>query len=990
MAKAVSKKNGGSQKDTRKPRAASAGKPRAPRGGAGTRGRAATEEPPGINLGEQVDRFLEFMVRDDTLGVILLAVAVITFFSLISPRGTLTEGWIQVLRRGFGVGVWLTPVLFGSVGIWLLLRKVASHRAPALPRLVGLGVLFVVFEALAHWLANSADPELLAEQGGGGGRLGFSLTDLLVRGIGPAGMAIVLLLLAGVGLLTLIGLTRTRRAIAYLRGEPLPAAEVGPDGLPLLINPPFITDIAAALPPTIWQRARTWLGHWREPTGADRVEVVEPRVIGSLPAGAASAYRLGGSTLTASGAAPLRAGGTRLPPISAGAMGENRPPTGVFAENRPSWQLPFIEDMLDEAIDQELSVEDLARRARLIEDTLRAFGVPVTVVEVNRGPAVTQFGLRPDFVKKRYRKSETEMQQEALQRLRSLPRGERLQWEAEARARLARLGQEQPAPDQLETQMVELLMATLDKTIEKDVKIKVARIQALSNDLALALEASPIRIEAPVPGRSIVGLEVPNRQTALVTLRSVMESEVYLNIKSRLKLPLGQDVSGQPAVGDLARMPHLLIAGATGSGKSVCVNTIIASLLFNHTPDTLRLLMVDPKRVELTTYNGIPHLIAPVVTEVDRVVPILAWATREMDRRYKMFSQLGARNIESFNEKIAAKGQTALPFIVIIIDELADLMMAAPDEVERYICRLAQMARATGIHLILATQRPSVDVVTGLIKANFPARVAFAVTSQIDSRVILDQPGAERLLGRGDMLFMDPTSPNLVRLQGCFVADRELHRLVEHWQNQQPAGAAAVSMPVEAQMPAGAPAENRPPAGASASGVTWHSPAGFDAPAPTSRPLTPSAPAGLRMPPAPGFSSSAQPAVNWPQPATPGQAPVTAPPSAAATEELLTTTLPPPGAVIQAPLFDEMFAGQAGAQPTRDALFDEAVNVVREAGRASVSLLQRRLRIGYTRAARLIELMEQEGIVGPDPGGSHGREVAPADSPQDGAGDVEA
>ncbi len=344
-------------------------------------------------------------------------------------------------------------------------------------------------------------------------------------------------------------------------------------------------------------------------------------------------------------------------------------------------------------------------------------------------------------------------------RLRGLTRNERAQIEADARTRLSRAGNDYPTPEQLEAQMLDLLAGSVDRYMERDVKIKVARIQALSNDLALALEAAPIRIEAPVPGRSIVGLEVPNSQTTLVSLRSVMESEAYRALKSPLKLPLGQDVSGQPAVADMVRMPHMLIAGATGSGKSVCVNSLIASLLFSHTPDTLRFLMVDPKMVELTTYNGIPHLIAPVVTEVDRVVPVLAWATREMDRRYKMFSHTGARNIDSYNEKMTARHEPILPFIIIIIDELADLMMAAPDEVERYICRLAQMARATGIHLILATQRPSVDVVTGLIKANFPARIAFAVTSQIDSRVILDTPGAERLLGRGDMLFMEPTHP---------------------------------------------------------------------------------------------------------------------------------------------------------------------------------------------------------------------------------------
>jgi S-DNA-T family DNA segregation ATPase FtsK/SpoIIIE len=596
-----------------------------------------------------------------------------------------------------------------------------------------------------------------------------------------------------------------------------------------------------------------------------------------------------------------------------------------------------VGDILDEGPEQELSVDDLARRARLIEDTLRSFGVPVTVVEVNRGPAVTQFGLRPDFVKKRYRRSDVEVRQEAMVRLRGLTRNERAQIEADARTRLSRAGNDYPTPEQLEAQMLDLLAGSVDRYMERDVKIKVARIQALSNDLALALEAAPIRIEAPVPGRSIVGLEVPNSQTTLVSLRSVMESEAYRALKSPLKLPLGQDVSGQPAVADMVRMPHMLIAGATGSGKSVCVNSLIASLLFSHTPDTLRFLMVDPKMVELTTYNGIPHLIAPVVTEVDRVVPVLAWATREMDRRYKMFSHTGARNIDSYNEKMTARHEPILPFIIIIIDELADLMMAAPDEVERYICRLAQMARATGIHLILATQRPSVDVVTGLIKANFPARIAFAVTSQIDSRVILDTPGAERLLGRGDMLFMEPTSPNLARLQGCFVSDRELHHLVEHWQRAQ-----------AAQLPGSGPTagEELLPGGVPLTASASTSP---DAHAPVAI-----FPRGLS-----GASS--------------------APTASSHMDEVPVSTMPPPGSMIQPPMFEEMFDAQAGsAGPGRDALYDEAVSIVREANRASVSLLQRRLRVGYTRAARLIEMMEADGIVGPDQGGSRGRDVVPA------------
>jgi S-DNA-T family DNA segregation ATPase FtsK/SpoIIIE len=335
-------------------------------------------------------------------------------------------------------------------------------------------------------------------------------------------------------------------------------------------------------------------------------------------------------------------------------------------------------------------------------------------------------------------------------------------------------------------------------------------------------------------------------------------------------------------------MPHLLVAGTTGSGKSVCVNAIIASLLMHNTPDTLRLLMVDPKRVELTGYDGIPHLLAPVVVEMERVIGALQWATREMDQRYHKFAEIGVRSIVEYNNQMEASGGRKLPYLVIIIDELADLMMLAPDETERTITRMAQLARATGIHMVISTQRPSVDVVTGLIKANFPARIAFATASGTDSRVILDQPGAERLLGRGDMLFQAPDAAAPVRLQGVFVSDQELLRLVQFWRMQTQGRAA-------------------PAAAATAAG---------------------------------GYPDA--PARNIP--------------------------------LKQMPLWD---TEEVDLEPQEDLdpLYDEAVDLVRRQGRASISMLQRRLRIGYTRAARLIETMEAKGIVSPPQPGAQTREV---------------
>jgi S-DNA-T family DNA segregation ATPase FtsK/SpoIIIE len=373
---------------------------------------------------------------------------------------------------------------------------------------------------------------------------------------------------------------------------------------------------------------------------------------------------------------------------------------------------------------------------------------------------------------------------------------------------------------------------------------------------------------------------VPNTEIEVVALRDVMEAESFLKIDSRLRLALGQDVSGHAVAAALPAMPHLLIAGTTGSGKSVCVNAIISCLLLQNTPDDLRFVMIDPKRVELAPYNQVPHLLAPVVVELERVVGALQWVSREMNDRYTKFSQAGVRNLDEYNRHMLAAGQRRLPYLVLVIDELADLMMLAPDETEKVITRLAQLARATGIHLIIATQRPSVDVVTGLIKANFPARIAFAVASSVDSRVVLDQPGAERLLGRGDMLFQAPDSPAPVRIQGAFVSEMELTRLLQHWKGQ------AVERGV------------------------------------VTPPLAPTAlPGGLPMK--------------------------------------------------QGALWEEMGSDDDGT----DALFDEAVEIVRRMRRASISLLQRRLRIGYTRSARLMDQLEEKRIVGPSQTGSQARQV---------------
>lgn len=401
------------------------------------------------------------------------------------------------------------------------------------------------------------------------------------------------------------------------------------------------------------------------------------------------------------------------------------------------WQLPPI-NTLDKATGPELSQADMDKRARLIEDSLASYGVETKVVQINVGPTVTQFGVEPGWDHK-YK---------------------------EIRER------DKDGNIKVRTQEV-------SKT-----RVKVDRITSLANDLALALAAPAIRIEAPVPGKQVVGIEVPNITFGIVGLRSVIETNAFQKTiaKTKLALALGKGAGGETIAADLTRMPHLLIAGATGSGKTVCLNSTICCLLMHSTPDDVQFIMIDPKRVELVTFNTIPHLATPVIVDTNKAIMALRWLNREMDNRYRSFAQVGARNIDSYN-KDRELGER-LPYLVLIIDELADLMMTASDEVERTLCRLAQLSRATGIHLIVATQRPSVDVVTGLIKANFPTRISFAVTSQVDSRTILDATGAEKLLGRGDMLYMPTEANRPKRLQGSLVTDAEIERLVYFWGNQ--------------------------------------------------------------------------------------------------------------------------------------------------------------------------------------------------------------
>jgi S-DNA-T family DNA segregation ATPase FtsK/SpoIIIE len=448
--------------------------------------------------------------------------------------------------------------------------------------------------------------------------------------------------------------------------------------------------------------------------------------------------------------------------------------------------------------------------AGLIEKTLAEFGIPAQVVGFQVGPTVTQFAVKPGY-----------------------------------------------------------LNGAEDEADEERKRVRVSRITSLKNDLALALSATQLRIEAPVPGRSYVGIEVPNEKSFLVTLRSVMESEAFYKVDSPLAIALGSDVSGEPVVADLASMPHLLIAGTTGSGKSVCITSITTCLVMNNTPEQLKLVMIDPKMVELVRFNGLPHLYGQVETDLERILGVLHWVVGEMDRRYQVLDETRSRNIDTFNNKIKKKKDgEIMPRIVVMIDELADLMMMAPSQTEFTLVRLAQMARAVGIHLVVATQRPSTDVVTGLIKANFPARMSFAVASSVDSRVVLDMNGAESLLGNGDMLYLSPEASSPVRTQACWVTTDELDRVIQSW-----------------------------------------------------REISDIEPEELIIPP-------------W-----------------------------------------EKTIDEKAELDEYDDLIKDAFRIVRDSQRASTSLIQRKLRIGYPRAARLMDELSALGYVGPSKGSGIEREV---------------
>jgi len=671
------------------------------------------------------DLELDPEVTREILAIILAGLGLFTLLAILGLAGSLGQIFYTGLRLGFGWSSFVFPALLIIAGVGLFFPARFKFK---LANVIGLILFVVSLSSLLHVFTGPDTGMELATYGAGGGWLGYFISRFLISIIDFWASFLIITIVFAVSILFAFGLPLRE---LYLKTK---------FSLPTL---PAIPDIKI---------------NDNLPKGKRGQVVEEEDEDTARP--------------------PLK-------PVVNGVRGKDSDFVPRFVPTG-DWTPPSIDLLSD--ISTKVDSGNITNNVTTIRETLEDFGIPVEMHEVNVGPTVTQYTLKPAA------------------------------------------------------------------------GIKLSRISNLSNDLALALAAHPIRIEAPIPGRSLVGVEVPNRKTAIVRLREVMESEEFNSVKSPLRLPLGRDVAGAPMGTDLLRMPHLLIAGSTGSGKSVFLNDLLVSLLYQNSPADLRLILVDPKRVEFTNYNDIPHLLSPVIVDPHKTINSLKWLVAEMERRYRVMAEAKVREIVSFNRQ--ATEDSKMPYIVLVIDELADLMAVSAREVEAYICRLAQMSRAVGIHLVLATQRPSVDVITGLIKANFPSRIAFAVTSGTDSRTILDTVGADKLLGNGDMLFMPSDAAKPKRIQACFIGDKEIKSVTD----------------------------------------------------------------ALKSIDAPQYVA-----------------------------EVLQDAKSGTGTF-------------GGDDSESDPLTNEAIELVVKTGKASASYLQRRFRVGYARAARLLDILEEKGVIGPGEG----------------------
>ncbi len=689
---------------------------------------------------------------DEIAAIILIVFGIVSLLSLfnVSPDATISTAWSNALTSLFGFGSIVVSTGFLALGVLILLPKAGVRINMSSQRVLAIELAFLALLALLHLTTGDTEWRAIARAGQGGGIIGWGLS-LLIGGPAGSTFAIFIYSLLFFSCVTyVLGvrkhhisrlLHRTGQRLRHYgeRLAPAPAEDKthAEKITPAAASAPIVE--IAAPPPTSSGRRVTITRIRPDPAH------IPPSVRAAIQQAKADVAPLTPLEVEQAGANPNRI------VVDFNAIGElkdkknkgdvqmvERPDGRVkryftvdaMAEPKKAIKrdpaLPPLEILRD--IDMVPPDEaEINTNVVLIENTLLEFDIDVDVVDVKVGPTVTQYAVQP-FKE--------------------------------------RAGGEGGEP-------------TLERT-------RISKIASLASDLSLSLAAKRLRLETPVPGHSYVGIEVPNKKPSVVTLRSIYESryfqELMLRKKSPLLVPLGRDVTGLPVAIDLAQMPHLLIAGTTGSGKSVAIAALATALIMNNTPDLVKLVLLDPKMVELSRFNGLPHLIGPVETDQERIIGVLRWCTREMDRRYKLLEEAAVRNIETYNARLGRRQQDErLPYMVIMIDEIGDLMLSQPEETERTITRLAQKARAAGMHLVIATQRPSVDVITGLIKANFPSRISFAVASGIDSRVILDSVGAETLLGRGDMLYLANDAAGPRRVQGCFISDDEVRNIVTHW-----------------------------------------------------------------------------------------------------------------------------------------------------------------------------------------------------------------
>jgi DNA segregation ATPase FtsK/SpoIIIE, S-DNA-T family len=783
---------------------------------------------------------------DEIAAIVLVVFGIVSFLSLlnVSADATISVAWSSALRSLFGYGSVIVSAGILGLGIVMLLPKMGVVVKLGTRRILALELAFLASLALMHLLSGDTELRALARAGEGGGYVGWGLSSLIsgLFGTIPAILFYVGILIISIGVAFGLRVSNMKAWLAknsQLLGaigqqlktqanEVLEKRANRPQSAPALnLTPPAI-----GLPSDATPTKRTTQNVLRI---RPDMENIPP----SMRPGAATAPKetlskeLGLSEPSLLTLDNLKANFNAI-----GTVKGKKEKGGYQVVERPDGRIKRyfnVSDMkeikkapkrdgslppLEMLRDIELTVpseQEINNNVVLIENTLLEFEIDVDVVDVKVGPTVTQFAVQP------FRETNSE-----------------------------------------------------GETIMQ--RTRINKIAALASDLALGLSAKRLRLETPVPGETYVGIEVPNRNPSIVALRSVVESKAMQDqqakAKSPLFIPLGRDVSGAPVGVDLAAMPHVLIAGTTGSGKSVCMAAIATALVLNNTPDNVKLVMMDPKMVELNRFNGLPHLLGPVETDQERIIEVLQWCTREMDRRYKLLEEYAVRNIDAFNARLGRRQKDEyMPYMVIMIDEIGDLMLSRPDETERTITRLAQKARAAGMHLVIATQRPSVDVITGLIKANFPSRISFAVASGIDSRVILDSVGAENLLGRGDMLYLASDAAGPKRIQGCFVSDDEVRAVVDHWKKWSADQAAKGKLEIVTSGP-------------------WEK--------------------GMTR------------------------------------REVLAET---------------------------DPMLEQAIELVIDEGEASASLIQRKLGLGYPRAARIVDLMAELGIIGEPEQGARGRKV---------------